>query len=103
MPFSAMSDAAVPAQSHTPEFKRASARSLPARMMAFFSGTNGLIAKIVLLAGFNALVVWAATVLATHEKWIPLLTNDTPVVPAELRNTAGIVGAAYAAKTGATP
>ncbi|MEE2056331.1 polyphosphate--glucose phosphotransferase [Rhodococcus artemisiae] len=38
-----------------------------------------------------------------HEKWIPLLTNDTPVVPAELRNTAGIVGAAYAAKTGTTP
>jgi polyphosphate glucokinase len=38
-----------------------------------------------------------------HEKWIPLLTNDTPVVAAELRNAAGIVGAAYAAKTGATP
>lgn len=37
------------------------------------------------------------------EKWIPLLTNRTPVVPAELRNTAGIVGAAYAAKTGVTP
>lgn len=35
-----------------------------------------------------------------HEKWIPLLTNRTPVVPAELRNTAGIVGAAYAAETG---
>lgn len=34
-----------------------------------------------------------------HEKWIPLLTNRTPVVPAELRNTAGIVGAAYAAET----
>jgi len=30
------------------------------------------------------------------EKWIPLLTNRTPVVPAELRNTAGIVGAAMA-------
>ena len=41
--------------------------------MAFFSGTNGLIAKIVLLCGFNAIVVWAATVLATHHKWIPLL------------------------------
>lgn len=38
-----------------------------------------------------------------HEKWIPLLTNRTPVVPAELRNAAGIVGAAYAAKTGVTP
>lgn len=41
--------------------------------MAFFSGTNGLIAKIVLLAGFNAIVVWAATVLATHHKWVALL------------------------------
>jgi len=38
-----------------------------------------------------------------HEKWIPLLTNRTPVVPAELRNAAGIVGAAYAAKTGVAP
>ncbi|SUE13735.1 polyphosphate glucokinase [Rhodococcus gordoniae] len=38
-----------------------------------------------------------------HEKWIPFLTNRTPVVPAELRNAAGIVGAAHAAKTGVTP
>lgn len=38
-----------------------------------------------------------------HEKWIPLLTNRTPVVPARLRNTAGIVGAAYAAKSGIAP
>lgn len=32
------------------------------------------------------------------DKWIPLLTNETPVVPATLRNTAGIVGAAMAVK-----
>lgn len=32
-----------------------------------------------------------------HEKWIPLLTNRTPVVPAALLNTAGIAGAALAA------
>jgi polyphosphate glucokinase len=31
------------------------------------------------------------------EKWVPLLTNRTPVVAAELLNTAGIVGAAMAA------
>ncbi|WP_374700638.1 polyphosphate--glucose phosphotransferase [Rhodococcus sp. BS-15] len=31
------------------------------------------------------------------EKWIPHLTNRTPVVPATLLNTAGIVGAALAA------
>lgn len=29
-------------------------------------------------------------------KWVPLLTNRTPVVPATLRNSAGIVGAAMA-------
>ncbi|WP_429520188.1 polyphosphate--glucose phosphotransferase [Rhodococcus sp. BE178] len=31
-----------------------------------------------------------------HEKWIPRLENRTPVVPATLLNTAGIVGAAMA-------
>ena len=38
-----------------------------------------------------------------HEQWVPLLTNRTPVVPAELRNTAGIVGAALAAEEGLLP
>jgi polyphosphate glucokinase len=33
------------------------------------------------------------------DKWIPLLTNRTPVVAAALLNTAGIVGAALAAHT----
>jgi polyphosphate glucokinase len=32
------------------------------------------------------------------EKWIPLLKNRTPVVPAALLNTAGIAGAALAAE-----
>ncbi|MGH3543300.1 MAG: polyphosphate--glucose phosphotransferase, partial [Mycobacterium sp.] len=31
------------------------------------------------------------------DKWVPLLENRTPVVPAALLNTAGIVGAAMAA------
>lgn len=31
------------------------------------------------------------------DKWVPLLTNEVPVVAAELRNTAGIVGAAMRA------
>lgn len=34
------------------------------------------------------------------DKWIPLLTNSTPVVPAALLNTAGIVGAAMAVSQG---
>ncbi len=32
-----------------------------------------------------------------HEKFLPLLTRRTPVIPAQLRNEAGIVGAALAA------
>ncbi|HZU49950.1 MAG TPA: ROK family protein [Mycobacterium sp.] len=36
------------------------------------------------------------------DKWVPLLTNRTPVVPAALQNSAGIVGAAMAATTDVT-
>lgn len=36
------------------------------------------------------------------EKWIPLLTNRTPVVAATLQNTAGIVGAALASQVDVT-
>jgi len=34
-----------------------------------------------------------------HEKFLPLLTVDTPVVPAQQFNNAGIIGAALAART----
>ena len=36
-----------------------------------------------------------------HEKFLPLLDIKTPIVPAELRNTAGIVGAAVSASKAA--
>ncbi|MBF6080838.1 ROK family protein [Nocardia cyriacigeorgica] len=36
-------------------------------------------------------------------QWIPLLTNRTPVIPANLKNTAGIVGAAMAIDAGVAP
>lgn len=36
------------------------------------------------------------------DKWLPLLTNRTPVVAATLQNTAGIVGAAMASTTDVT-
>lgn len=36
------------------------------------------------------------------DKWVPLLKNRTPVVPAILQNTAGIVGAAMAATSDVT-
>ena len=35
-----------------------------------------------------------------HEKYLPLLSIDTPVVPAQMLNEAGIVGAALAARKG---
>jgi arabinogalactan oligomer/maltooligosaccharide transport system permease protein len=46
--------------------------SLPARAVATFSGTPGLVMKIVLLAIVNAVAVWAATILADQGKWIAL-------------------------------
>lgn len=55
----------------------------------------------VLIAVENA--IWPDLIIAgggiskKADKWIPLLKNRTPVVAAELLNTAGIVGAAMAA------
>lgn len=37
------------------------------------------------------------------DKWVPLLTNATEVIPASLRNRAGIVGAAVAVHSGLQP
>jgi len=37
------------------------------------------------------------------ERWVPMLTVETPVVPAALRNRAGIVGAAMAAQSRVAP
>lgn len=43
------------------------------------------------------LIVVGGGVSKNHEKFLPLLNLGTPIVPAELFNTAGIVGAAAAA------
>ena len=43
------------------------------------------------------LIIAGGGISKKADKWIPLLTNRTPVVAAELLNTAGIVGAAMAA------
>lgn len=37
------------------------------------------------------------------DRWIPLLTNRTPVLAGDLKNTAGIVGAAMAVQAGIAP
>lgn len=38
-----------------------------------------------------------------HEKWVPLLTVPQEIVPAQLRNQAGIIGAAIAVRDGIKP
>jgi polyphosphate glucokinase len=43
------------------------------------------------------LIIIGGGVSRRHDKFLPLLHLDTPVVPAQLRNTAGIIGAALAA------
>lgn len=50
-----------------------------------------------------SLFIVGGGISADHEQWIPLLTIDTPVIPAKLRNHAGIVGAAMAVSTHLTP
>lgn len=46
---------------------------------------------------FPGMFIIGGGISRKHEKWIPLLDLDTEVVPAQLRNRAGIVGAAMAA------
>jgi arabinogalactan oligomer/maltooligosaccharide transport system permease protein len=61
-----MTTTAAPTPAHlAPVFRP----SWIARGIAFFSGTVGLVVKVVLLGLLNALAVWAAAVLADHEKW----------------------------------
>lgn len=61
----------------------------------------------VLIAVENAicpdLIIAGGGISKKADKWIPLLKNRTPVVAAELLNTAGIVGAAMAAAADQTP
>jgi polyphosphate glucokinase len=44
------------------------------------------------------LIIVGGGVSKKADKWVPLLTTRTPVVPAQLQNDAGIVGAALAAQ-----
>jgi polyphosphate glucokinase len=44
------------------------------------------------------LIIVGGGVSKKADKWVPLLSSRTPVVPAQLRNDAGIVGAALAAR-----
>jgi arabinogalactan oligomer/maltooligosaccharide transport system permease protein len=48
---------------------RATARSLPTRAIAVFSGTVGVALKIAFLGIVNAIAIWAAVVLVDHHRW----------------------------------
>ena len=49
------------------------------------------------------LIIAGGGISRRYEKWMPDLDIRTPIVPTELRNQAGIVGAAYAAANGIRP
>jgi polyphosphate glucokinase len=49
------------------------------------------------------LIIVGGGVSKKAHKWVPLLTTRTPVVPAQLQNDAGIVGAALAANERSEP
>lgn len=66
-----------------------------ARVSTVLSGLEDLFWPTVIVAGGG--------ISRDADQWIPLLTNRTRVVPANLKNTAGIVGAAMAVDAGITP
>jgi arabinogalactan oligomer / maltooligosaccharide transport system permease protein len=61
---------------------RTAAWSWPSRMVAAFSGTPGLVVKLVLLALVNAIAIWAAVILADRGKWpaLGVLVATTAVI-----------------------
>ncbi len=64
-----MSSTAVPSQAPARVDARTAAWSWPSRLVATFSGTPGLVLKLVLLALVNAMAVWAGVILADRAKW----------------------------------
>jgi hypothetical protein len=60
---------------------------LVARAIAAFSGTPGLVIKIVLLALTNGVAVWAGVVLVDRSRWVALaiLTLATAAIDEHVR------------------
>jgi arabinogalactan oligomer / maltooligosaccharide transport system permease protein len=50
----------------------AAAMSLPTRLIVLFSGTVGLVLKLLFLGVVNGVAVWAGTILAGDDAWIAL-------------------------------
>ena len=64
------------------------------RLISAFSGTTGLVVKLVLLSAMNALAVWAAYVLATRHHWVAIVV---------LAVAAGLIDFVYLARRGTLP
>jgi arabinogalactan oligomer / maltooligosaccharide transport system permease protein len=64
-----VSSTAVPTQPPARVSARTAAWSWPSRLVAAFSGTPGLVLKLVFLAIVNAIAVWAGVILADRGKW----------------------------------
>jgi arabinogalactan oligomer / maltooligosaccharide transport system permease protein len=79
-----VSSTAVPTQPTARVDARTAAWSWPSRLVAAFSGTPGLVVKLVLLATTNAIAVWAAVILADRHKWpaLAVLAATTAVIDA---------------------
>jgi arabinogalactan oligomer / maltooligosaccharide transport system permease protein len=61
---------------------RTAAWSWPSRLVAAFSGTPGVVLKLVFLAIVNAVAVWAGVILADRGKWpaVGVLVATTAVI-----------------------
>jgi arabinogalactan oligomer / maltooligosaccharide transport system permease protein len=77
-----VSSTAVPTPPPARVDARTAAWSWPSRLVAAFSGTPGLVVKLVLLAAVNGIAVWAAVILADRSKWpaLAVLAATTAVI-----------------------
>ena len=82
-------DAESRASTHCKELLDLSWKKWARRLQRYYSHVEMLFSPDLFVVGGG--------VSRKHEKFLPLLDLRTPIVPARLLNTAGIVGAAYEA------
>lgn len=84
---------------------RAAAAVRTAKKMSWQEWTREVSRVLVVIEDLMSpdLIIAGGGISRESAKWIPLLTNHTPVIAASLRNTAGIVGAALLAAGHAPP
>jgi polyphosphate glucokinase len=71
------------------ERSRLSWRAWAKRLQSYYSLLEFLLSPDLIIVGGG--------VSKSHEEFLPLISTRAPIVPAELRNTAGIMGAAWLA------